>query len=107
MSVPNRQGIANRQHQEAYFAYFLDVNSTNILVQYGKQHQSIGALYNRNVSSTLPIWKAVAFSIRCRKAETEINFIQDGGKIKRQKDINHHVPKHSPTICHLGDPPRF
>jgi hypothetical protein len=46
MSVPNRQGIANRQHQEAYLVYFLDVNSTNILVQYGKQHQSIGALYN-------------------------------------------------------------
>jgi hypothetical protein len=37
--------------------------------------------------------------------ETEL--FQDGGQIKREKDIYHHCPKHIPIICHLLDPPSF
>jgi hypothetical protein len=37
--------------------------------------------------------------------ETEL--CQDGGQIKREKDIYHHGPKHIPIICHLPDPPSF
>ncbi len=39
--------------------------------------------------------------------EQEIDLIQDYGKIKRQKDIHHHGPKHIPNLCHLRDPPHF
>jgi hypothetical protein len=37
--------------------------------------------------------------------ETEL--FQDGGQIKREKDIYHHGPKHIQIICHLPDPPSF
>jgi hypothetical protein len=37
--------------------------------------------------------------------ETEL--FQDGGQIKREKDIYHHGPKHIPIICHLPDPPSY
>ncbi len=33
--------------------------------------------------------------------------MQDGGKIKRQKNIDHHSPMHIPIICHLRDRPHF
>jgi hypothetical protein len=32
---------------------------------------------------------------------------QDGGQIKREKDIYHHGPKHILIICHLPNPPSF
>jgi hypothetical protein len=37
--------------------------------------------------------------------ETEL--FQDGGQIKREKDVYHHGPKHIPIICHIPDPPSF
>jgi hypothetical protein len=37
--------------------------------------------------------------------ETEL--FQDGGQIKREKDIYHHGPKHIQIICHLPHPPSF
>ncbi len=37
----------------------------------------------------------------------KIGLKQDGRKSKRQKDIDHHDPKHIPNICHLPDPPTF
>jgi hypothetical protein len=40
-----------------------------------------------------------------KMAEKEIDFTQDGGKLKRQKDIYHHGPKPLSIICHLPDPP--
>jgi hypothetical protein len=33
--------------------------------------------------------------------------LQNGGQIKREKNIYHHCPKHIPIICHLPDPPSF
>jgi hypothetical protein len=36
-----------------------------------------------------------------------IRLFQDGGQIKRKKDIYHHGPKPIPIICHLPDPPCF
>jgi hypothetical protein len=35
----------------------------------------------------------------------EIELIQDGGQIKRQKDIYYRSPRLIPIICHLPDPP--
>jgi hypothetical protein len=37
----------------------------------------------------------------------ETEFFQDGGQIKREKDICHHGPKHIPIICQFPDPPSF
>jgi hypothetical protein len=54
------------------------------------------------VSSTLPIQQAIAYSISCSKAEKEIDFLQDGCKIKKGKNIDHH-----PKICQLPDSPSF
>jgi hypothetical protein len=39
--------------------------------------------------------------------EKEIDLFQDGGQIKREKDIYHHVPKPISIICHLPDSPPF
>jgi hypothetical protein len=36
--------------------------------------------------------------------EKKIDLIQIGGKIKSQKDIDHHGPKNIPIICHIRDP---
>jgi hypothetical protein len=41
------------------------------------------------------------------RAEKESEIFQDGGQIKREKDMYHHGPKHIPIICHLPDPPSF
>ncbi len=35
----------------------------------------------------------------------EIDLIQDGGRFKRQKDIDHQNHMHIPIICHLRTPP--
>ncbi len=40
-----------------------------------------------------------------KKAEKDIDFIQDGGKIQRQKDLHHHGKRPIVVICHLPDPP--
>jgi hypothetical protein len=42
-------------------------------------------------------------------AEKEIELIQDGGRIKREKDIYHHSPRLIPMICqcHLPHPSYF
>jgi hypothetical protein len=37
----------------------------------------------------------------------EIELIQDGGHIKREKDIYHHGPGPKPIICPRPDPPTF
>jgi hypothetical protein len=37
----------------------------------------------------------------------KIGFVQDGVKIKRQKDIYHHCQKPIHIICHLPGPPTF
>jgi hypothetical protein len=42
-----------------------------------------------------------------RVSGNETELFQDGGQIKREKDIHHHRPKHIPIICHLPDPPSF
>ncbi len=57
------------------------------------------------VSSTLPIQQAIAYSISCAKTEKEIDLLQDGGKIKKGKNIHHHSPGTILNICHLQDPP--
>ena len=57
------------------------------------------------VSSTLPIQQVIAYSISCSKAEKEIDLLQDGGKILKGKNIDHHSPRIIPNICHLPDPP--
>jgi hypothetical protein len=49
-------------------------------------------------SRPLPFQSALASG----KGNT-VDLIQDGGKSKRQKEINHHSPKHSLIICHLRD----
>jgi hypothetical protein len=37
-----------------------------------------------------------------------IEIIEDGGQIKREKDIYQHIgPRPIPIICHLSDPPFF
>jgi hypothetical protein len=36
-----------------------------------------------------------------------IALIQDGGQIKREKDIYYLGPRPIPIICHLPDPPSF
>jgi hypothetical protein len=36
-----------------------------------------------------------------------MELIQDGGKIRRQKDIYHHGPRPIPFICHPLNPPLF
>ncbi len=38
-------------------------------------------------------------------AETETELFEDGGQIKREKDIYHHGSNHIPIIYHLPDPP--
>ncbi len=40
-------------------------------------------------------------------AEKEIELIQDGAQIKREKDIYHHGPGPIPIICHIPEPPCF
>jgi hypothetical protein len=41
-------------------------------------------------------------------AEKEIELIQDGGQIKREKDIYHHDPRPIPIIfCHIPEPSCF
>ncbi len=37
----------------------------------------------------------------------ETEFFQDGGQIKREKDIWHHSPKHILIFCQFPDPPSF
>jgi hypothetical protein len=37
----------------------------------------------------------------------ETEFFQDGGQIKREKDICQHGRKHIPIICQFPDPPSF
>jgi hypothetical protein len=37
----------------------------------------------------------------------KLDLIQGGGKIKRQQDINHLAPKHTPIIYHLCNLPHF
>ncbi len=36
-----------------------------------------------------------------------MDFIQDGGKIKKQKNIDHHGSKYILIVCHLPMPPTF
>ncbi len=38
---------------------------------------------------------------------SETDLFQDGGQIKKEKDIYHHAPNHIPIICNLLDPPSF
>jgi hypothetical protein len=47
------------------------------------------------------------FVVNKKKKKKETDLIQDGGQIKRQKDIDHHSPKYTAIICHLRDPPHF
>jgi hypothetical protein len=62
------------------------VSSTKVLVHYKG---------NLNVSSTLLIQQAIAEIV-----EKEIDLIQDGGKIKRQNDIDHHCS--AQTVTRIG-----
>jgi hypothetical protein len=71
VSTTNRQRIANRQHQESYFADFLDVSCTNMY---------IGAR-----------WLA-AYSISSNKAEKEIDLIQEAAKLKDKRTSTTMVP---------------
>jgi hypothetical protein len=75
-------------------------------VQDGKQHwciiKAIKMLAAHCLFITpLPIQSAVA------KAENKVDLIQDGSKYKRNKDIDHHHPKHIPIVCHLREPSHF
>ncbi len=50
----------------------------------------------------------IAYSISCSKAENEKkDLLQDGGKIKKGKNIDHQGPRTIPNICHLPDLPTF
>ncbi len=42
-----------------------------------------------------------------KQAEKELDLLQDSGKLKKQKDIDHHSPKHTSINCHLRDPLHF
>jgi hypothetical protein len=58
-----------------------------------------------DLSSLRTVAKQMRSCMQNEDYEKEIDLkIQDGGKIKSQKDIDHHGPKHIPTICHLRDP---
>jgi hypothetical protein len=59
------------------------------------------------VSSTLPIQQATPYSISCSKEEKEKDYLQDGDKMKKGKNIDHHDRGTIPIVCHLPDPPTF
>jgi hypothetical protein len=55
------------------------------------------------VSSALPIQQATP----CSKEEKEKDYLQDGDKMKKGKNNDHHDQGTIPNICHLPDPPTF
>jgi hypothetical protein len=59
--------------------------------------------------STLTIQQATPYSIICCKAKKEIDFLQDGGKMKKGKKFDHHglISTGIQNIFHLPDPPTF
>ncbi len=95
-SSTNRQGNANRQHQKFYFGGFLDVGSTEILVQDGFSTVAF-VRYKGNLYfiSRLPIRQALA-----------------SGNGNRFYTRLLHDPRTIPVparyyICHLPQPPGF
>jgi hypothetical protein len=62
------------------------------------------------IGSTLPIQHAGHYLFNQLKQSEKgntVDLLQDGGKIKKEKSIDHHRPRTFPKICHLPDPPTF
>ncbi len=72
-----------------------------------KTHRNLKGEVRLTFSSTFPSQQDIAYSISCSKAETEIDLLQDGGKIIKKKNIDHHCSRTIPNFCHLPYPPTF